>query len=129
MRDYELSVSPVFSAVGDPARREDPAYLGHLANDGATCAPPPTVAVAYCGCSLLWLLLTMAVAYYGCSYSTAAAAVDLLARCASPARVEEYRSEAAAAANAVPVWVEGCHFALQAGRAWARLYSPWSYIL
>ena len=45
VRDYELSVSPVFSAVGDPARREDPAYLGHLANDGATCAPP----------RLLWL--------------------------------------------------------------------------
>lgn len=71
-RDYELYVSPVFSAVGDPERRADPAYLGHLANDGATCA--------------------------------------------SPERVEEYRSEAAAAANAVPVWVEGCHLALQASR-------------
>lgn len=72
VRDYELYISPVFSAVGDPARREDPAYLGHLANDGATCA--------------------------------------------SPERVEEYRSEAAASANAVPVWVEGCHLALQASR-------------
>lgn len=41
-------------------------------------------------------------------------AVGLLTRCASPERVEEYRSEAAAAANAVPVWVEGCHLALQA---------------
>ena len=38
VRDYELYISPVFSAVGDPARREDPAYHGHLANDGATCA-------------------------------------------------------------------------------------------
>ena len=58
VRDYELSVSPVFSAVGDPERREDPAYLGHLANDGATCAPPPpAMAVAYCGCSLLRLYL------------------------------------------------------------------------
>ena len=55
-----------------PARRDDPAYLGHLANDGSTCL--------------------------------------------APARLEEYRREAAAAANAVPVWVKGCHLALQASR-------------
>ena len=79
-RDYELYVSPVFSAVGDPERRADPAYLGHLANDGATCAQPsvaaPTTAVA--------TVSTLVVAH----------AVGLRARCASPERVEEYRSEA-----------------------------------
>ena len=101
VRDYELYVSPVFSAVGDPERRADPAYLGHLANDGAMCAQP-SVAVP-----------TTAVATV--SILAVADAVGLRARCASPERVEEYRSEAAAAANAVPVWVEGCHLALQAG--------------
>ena len=72
MGGYELYVTPVFSAVGDPSLRDDPAYLGHLANDGATCALPE--------------------------------------------RVGEYRRASAAAANAAPVWVEGCHLALQASR-------------
>ena len=62
----------VFSAVGDPARREDSAYLGHFANDGTSCLSPDTV--------------------------------------------EDYRRESTSAANTSPVWVEGCHCALQADR-------------
>lgn len=69
---YELYISGQFSAVGDPSRRDDPAYLGHLANDGSTCL--------------------------------------------SGEHVDDYRRASAAAANAAPVWVEGCHLALQASR-------------
>eukprot|EP00310_Coccolithus_braarudii_P009393 CAMPEP_0183373938 /NCGR_PEP_ID=MMETSP0164_2-20130417/112912_1 /TAXON_ID=221442 /ORGANISM="Coccolithus pelagicus ssp braarudi, Strain PLY182g" /LENGTH=279 /DNA_ID=CAMNT_0025550889 /DNA_START=84 /DNA_END=923 /DNA_ORIENTATION=- len=69
---YELYVTGVFSAVGNPSLRDDPAYLGHLANDASTCLEPK--------------------------------------------RVDDYRREVAAAANAVPVWVEGCHLALQASK-------------
>jgi len=70
VRDDELYISPVFSAVGDSARREDSAYLGHLANDGATCAPP-TVAVLAMGTAtwlyLLWVQL-LGCSYWGYSY-------------------------------------------------------------
>jgi hypothetical protein len=34
-RDYEIRVSGTLSLVGDPLLHEDPAYLGHMANDGA----------------------------------------------------------------------------------------------
>ena len=44
VRHYELYSSPRISAVGDPSRRDDPSYLGHFANDGATCASPAEVA-------------------------------------------------------------------------------------
>ena len=111
--------------MGDPGRREDPAYLGHLANDGATCAPPTTAALTMAAIvsAPTVAALTMAVATTVVTTMAVATvavttvvllAVGLLTRCASPERVEEYRSEAAAAANAVPVWVEGCHLALQA---------------
>ena len=35
-RSYELPASKTLSVVGDPARDDDPAYLGHFANDGAS---------------------------------------------------------------------------------------------
>lgn len=72
VQGYELFVTGAFSAVGDPSRRDDPAYLGHLANDGSICL--------------------------------------------SPDGAGNYLRESAEAANAAPVWIEGCHCGLQAGR-------------
>ena len=40
VRRYELYASSSVSVVGDPARREDASYLGHLANDAVTCLSP-----------------------------------------------------------------------------------------
>ena len=36
-REYEMTATATMSLVGDPVRRDDPAYLGHFANDGASC--------------------------------------------------------------------------------------------
>ena len=38
-KDYEREVASgsALSVLGDPARAEDPAYLGHMINDGVTC--------------------------------------------------------------------------------------------
>lgn len=36
-REYEAGASRTISCVGDPARDDDAAYLGHFVNDGATC--------------------------------------------------------------------------------------------
>lgn len=38
-RDFEVVTGKRRSIVGDPARKEDPAYLGHLANDAACFSP------------------------------------------------------------------------------------------
>ena len=73
VKQYELYSSAEISAVGDPARRDEPAYLGHLANDGSTCA--------------------------------------------SPTDKETYRRDSTRAANAEPVLIESCHFALVATRS------------
>lgn len=43
-RRYELQASATISCVGDPRLGADPAYLGHFANDGSTCAVPADVA-------------------------------------------------------------------------------------
>ena len=43
VKEFELYVSALISAVGDPARRDDPAYLGHFCNDGSTCDSPARV--------------------------------------------------------------------------------------
>ena len=43
VKQYELYASGQFSAVGDPARRDDPAYLGHFANDACSCLAPDDV--------------------------------------------------------------------------------------
>jgi len=40
IKQYELYANPRISAVGDPSRRDDPAYLGHFCNDGSTCISP-----------------------------------------------------------------------------------------
>jgi hypothetical protein len=44
VKDYELYASAQISAVGDPTRRDDPAYMGHFCNDGSTCKTPERVA-------------------------------------------------------------------------------------
>lgn len=72
VKQYELYSSAQISVVGDPSRRDDPAYLGHFANDASTCDSPDALA--------------------------------------------SYESASAAAANAEPVLLEGCHFALEASR-------------
>ena len=36
-RDYELTVDATRTIVGDPQRADDPAYIGHMCNDGAAC--------------------------------------------------------------------------------------------
>ena len=43
VKQYELYSSPMISAVGDPARRDDPTYLGHFANDARRCDTPDDV--------------------------------------------------------------------------------------
>lgn len=45
-RDYELFATECWSIVGDPARDRDPAYLGHLANDGACMVAGDTLSRA-----------------------------------------------------------------------------------
>ena len=37
-RQYEVCASSTLSCVGDPRRDDNPAYLGHFANDGSVCA-------------------------------------------------------------------------------------------
>jgi len=44
-RQYEVRATRRSSCVGDPRRRHDRAYLGHFANDGATCMTPHRVDV------------------------------------------------------------------------------------
>ena len=43
VKSYELYINAALSAVGDPARRSEAAYLGHFANDGSTCDAPERV--------------------------------------------------------------------------------------
>lgn len=43
VKSYELYVSGKISAIADPSRRSEPAYLGHFANDGSTCPSPEDV--------------------------------------------------------------------------------------
>jgi hypothetical protein len=38
LRMYELPASDTLSIIGDPLLRDDPAYLGHMANDAASCS-------------------------------------------------------------------------------------------
>ena len=37
-RKYEVGASSTLSCVGDPRRDDNPAYLGHFANDGSVCS-------------------------------------------------------------------------------------------
>ena len=39
-REYEVRATRRASCVGDPRRRDESAYMGHFANDGATCTAP-----------------------------------------------------------------------------------------
>ena len=43
-RQYEVCATSTLSCVGDPRLRDNPAYLGHFANDGAVCAAPEAAA-------------------------------------------------------------------------------------
>jgi hypothetical protein len=43
MKKYELFANARISAVGDPSRRDDSAYLGHFCNDGSSCSSPDDV--------------------------------------------------------------------------------------
>lgn len=62
-REYEMTATATMSVVGDPARRDDPAYLGHFANDGASCSSPETAAreaynqATYAACNAAHLTL------------------------------------------------------------------------